>query len=85
MTAEEILNIYTNRWQIEVFFRQTKDKLAIDKYQIRKSLGIRRYLLLMSLTHFLCCNYADKLCSFEEGYDYFAKTTQKGIYPPVYL
>lgn len=77
LTTEEILNIYTNRWQIEVFFRQTKDKLAIDKYQIRKSLGIRRYWLLMSLTHFLCCNCTGKLCSFEEGYNYFAKQLKK--------
>ncbi len=33
------------RWSTEVFFRQAKQKLALDKYQIRASTGIRRFWL----------------------------------------
>ncbi|MDE6312695.1 MAG: hypothetical protein K2M46_03590 [Lachnospiraceae bacterium] len=33
-------------WQpVVVFFRQSKDKLAFDRYQVRSSKGIRRYWL----------------------------------------
>ena len=44
----EILKKYVERWPIEVFFRQSKNKLAFDQYQIRSSNGIQRYWLLMS-------------------------------------
>ena len=36
LTAQEILNIYAKRWNIEVFFRSCKQKLAFDKCQLRK-------------------------------------------------
>ena len=32
LSTEEILNIYVNRWEIEVFFRDFKTKLAFDRY-----------------------------------------------------
>ena len=47
LSTQEILNYYLERWTIEVFFRQAKQKLALDKYQIRSSRGIRRFWLLM--------------------------------------
>lgn len=39
---------------IELFFRQSKSKLALDKYQIRSQQGIQRYWLIMSLAYYLC-------------------------------
>ena len=41
LTTHEILSYYVCRWAIEVFFRQCKDKLALDSYQIRSAKGIR--------------------------------------------
>ena len=35
LSTDEILSYYVCRWPIEVFFRQCKDKLALDSYQIR--------------------------------------------------
>ena len=32
-----------SRWPVEVFFRTTKGKLALDKYQLRSATGIRRF------------------------------------------
>lgn len=55
LNVEEILAIYINRWSIEVFFRESKQKLGFDRYQIRSSQGIKCFWLLMSLSHFLCC------------------------------
>ncbi len=56
---------------MEVFFRQGKDKLAFERYQIRSSKGIKRYWLLMSLAHFLACTGGGKVMPFEEGYAFF--------------
>lgn len=68
LSTQEILDTYTKRWPIELFFRQSKSKLALDKYQIRSRQGIQRYWLIMSLVHYLCCMHSGKYCTFEEGY-----------------
>ena len=74
LSTEEILEQYVARWPIEVFFRQAKQKLAFDKYQIRSSTGISRYWLLMSLAHLMCCTGTGTLCHFEEGYQFFRES-----------
>lgn len=71
MTTQEILDTYTERWPIEAFFRQSKSKLGLDKYQIRSKQGIQRYWLIMSLVHYMCCIHSGKYCAFEKGYQYF--------------
>lgn len=71
LSVEQILRHYVVRWNIEVFFRDAKQKLAFDKYQIRSSTGIQRFWLIMSLAHFICCMGTDRTLSFEEGYAYF--------------
>lgn len=68
LSTQEILDLYLNRWEIEVFFRQSKQKLAFDKYQIRSTCGIRRFWILMSLAYYLCCMRAGKSCCFHEGF-----------------
>ena len=73
LSTQEILDTYSRRWPIELFFRQSKGKLALDKYQIRSRKGIRRYWLIMSLVHYLCCMHSEQYCTFEEGYRYFQK------------
>ena len=35
LSTQEILDMYVERWPVEVFFRQSKDKLAFEEYQIR--------------------------------------------------
>lgn len=68
LSTDEILTYYVCRWPIEVFFRQCKDKLALDSYQIRSAQGIQRFWLLMSLAHFMCVAGTGEFCSFENGY-----------------
>ena len=62
---------------MEVFFRQSKDKLSFDRYQIRSSEGIRRYWLLMSLAHLLACTGCGETMSFEDGYAYIYSHIQE--------
>ena len=77
LLTRKILDYYVIRWNIEVFFRHAKQKLAFDKYQIRSSTGIKRFWLLMSLAHFLCCVGTDRVLSFEEGYKHFQRELKK--------
>lgn len=73
LSTQEILDTYTKRWPIELFFRQSKQKLGLDKYQLRSKQGIQRYWLIMSLVHYLCCTCHGKYGTFEEGYLYLQK------------
>ena len=34
LSTDEIISYYVCRWPIEIFFRQCKDKLALDSYQM---------------------------------------------------
>ncbi len=76
--TQEIPDRYMCRWPIEVYFRQSKDRLAFSKYQIRSSKGIHRYWLIMSPAHFICCTEAkeDKMV-FEKGYKLLQKAVQE--------
>ena len=59
---------YVYRWSIEIFFRQCKDKMALDGYQLCSAQGIKRYWLLMSPAHFMCIAGTGEFCSFETRY-----------------
>ena len=80
LTANEILLYYICRWPIEIFFRQCKDKLALDRYQIRSAKGIQRYWLLMSLAHYICVMGTGKSCSFGNGYHQICDIIQQEKY-----
>ena len=77
LSTPEILSCYVCRWPIEVFFRQCKNRLALDTYQIRSSKGIQRYWLLMSMAHYICVTGTGKYQSFQEGYQLIRSTIQQ--------
>ena len=70
LSTREILGRYVERWPVEVFFRQSKGRLAFGKSQIRSSEEIRRYWLLMSLAHLIACTVGGEAMPFEDGYAY---------------
>lgn len=47
----KILHIYTLRWPIETFIRDCKRHLGLDGYQIRNTIGVKRYLIAIMLTY----------------------------------
>ncbi|GHV23970.1 transposase [Clostridia bacterium] len=55
LDTETILTYYAERWCIETFFQQEKNSLGFDKYQMRSIRGIKRFWLLTSLAHLMCC------------------------------
>lgn len=72
LSTEEILNSYIVRWNIEVFFRDSKSKLALDKYQIRSSKGIKRFWLISSLAYLLA-SLESETFDFSQGYSILMK------------
>lgn len=50
-TPEEVVRRYTLRWGIEVIFRELKDFLCFDQYQMRYIKGIERHWYLVFLAH----------------------------------
>ncbi|MDO4945738.1 MAG: transposase [Ruminococcus sp.] len=76
LSTEEILELYVHRWEIEVFFRTVKNKLAFDKYQIRSAVGVRRFWLLTSLAYLLACLESDTY-DFDDGYHRLSAVLQR--------
>ena len=68
LSTQEILDHYLVRWSIEVFFRQAKQSLALEQYQIRSSLGIRRFWVLMSTAHLISCIGTGRPVPFHIGF-----------------
>ncbi len=85
LSTQEILDLYLDRWSVEVFFRQAKQKLALDKYQIRTSTGIRRYWLLMSLAHYVCCLGTGAFVPFQVGLAAFQSALLRERITYIYL
>lgn len=54
LSTKQIFKHYLKRWPIETFFRETKQKLGFDKYQIHTIKGIKRYIYLLMLTYLYC-------------------------------
>lgn len=77
LSAQEVLDKYVGWWPVEVSFRQPKNKLAFDRYQICSSKGIRRYWLLMSMAHLIACTGYGETMSFEDGYAYIYNHIQE--------
>ena len=67
LSNEMILHLYVSRWEIEVYFRDCKTKLAVDRYQIRSAKGIRRFWLITSIAYNLAC-CESRTYSFSEGF-----------------
>jgi len=76
LSDEEILDLYVVRWEIEVYFRDCKMKLAVDKYQIRSANGIKHFWLIASLAYMIAC-FESKRYNFSEGYHLLSKTIRR--------
>ena len=73
LSTSEILGRYLERWSIEVFFRHAKQRLALNQYQIRSSLGIRRFWILMSTAHLACSLISAQPLPFQDCFDTMQK------------
>ncbi|MBR7083753.1 MAG: transposase [Oscillospiraceae bacterium] len=76
LSDTQILSLYVQRWEIEVFFRESKRRLAFDKYQIRSAKGIQRFWIIASLAHLLAC-CSSSTFHFSEGYKIIVSKIQE--------
>ncbi|MBP2657684.1 MAG: hypothetical protein H6Q69_716 [Firmicutes bacterium] len=51
LDTKTILKYYSQRWPIEIFFRQAKGNLGINQYQVRTISAIKRFWSLTALTY----------------------------------
>ncbi len=53
MKADKLLNVYARRWKIDSFYRDAKQNLGMDDYEMRKIEGVRRHLAMVLIAHTL--------------------------------
>jgi len=51
---EIILNTYSERWTIEIFFRDNKMQLELDRYQVRTTKAIKKFLTIIMVAYSYC-------------------------------
>jgi Transposase DDE domain len=82
LSTEEILKHYCCRWPIEVFIRQTKMVLGLNKYQVRKEVAFKRYWLMVMLSYvYIASQAAEKNYSFSSG----LKTARRNVFSDMLL
>lgn len=54
LPTQTTLEYYSQRWPIEVFFRQTKGNFGLNTYQVRPAQAIDRILALIALSYLYC-------------------------------
>ncbi len=84
LETSTILIYYTNRWPIEVFFKQEKGHLGFDKYQIRSIKGIQRLWILQSLVHLICTIGIHQAIKFSDGLNRIRNQTKTEIISWIY-
>ena len=67
LSTKTILEYYSKRWPIEIFFKQTKNNLGLNTYQVRSVKSIDRLLVLISLTYIYCSTQENANDSFSKG------------------
>lgn len=51
--ADKLLNVYAKRWKIDSFYRDAKQNLGMEDYEMRKIGGVRRHLAMVLIAHTL--------------------------------
>ncbi len=67
LETQTILDYYSKRWPVEIFFRQAKGNLGFNGYQVRSIRSIERLWTLLALTHLYCTMGLGKPLLFGDG------------------
>jgi len=54
MSGWQLLIYYTNRWPIEVYFRESNRRLGMKECQVHSFKGIKRYQYIVMLSYIFC-------------------------------
>ncbi len=67
LNTETISTYYSKRWPIEILFRQSKNNLGFDTYQVRSATAFVRLWALLAWTHLYCTTGLGQPCPFGDG------------------
>jgi Transposase DDE domain len=67
LDTETISTYYSKRWPIEIFFRQSKNNLGFDTYQVRSATAFTRLWALLAWTHLYCTTGLEQSCPLGDG------------------
>src|SRR5690606_38673890 len=54
VTLRDLLRVAFGRWSIESCFRQSKEELGLDHYEVRSWHAVHRHFYLTQLSHLFC-------------------------------
>jgi len=82
MNGWRLLNHYSNRWPIEVFFREANRRFGMKKCQVRSKKAILRYQYLVMLAYTFCgleargnsLRFSEQFSAFRKNIDSFKVT-----------
>lgn len=67
LTDEKILEYYSHRWAIEVFFRSLKCHMGLKGFMVRAAKALDRFLLILAIAHFFFSCGLGAVRNFCEG------------------
>jgi hypothetical protein len=84
LNTQNILEYYSKRWPIEIFFRESKNNLGLKGYQVRSYQAIDRLLLLIVLTYIYCTTAMDRYQRFNTGLKQVRQSVLRDQYEWIY-
>jgi hypothetical protein len=84
LETETMSAYYAKRWPIEIFFRQSKNNLGLDTYQVRSAKAFIRLWVLLAFTNLYCTTGLGQPHSFGDGLLLVRKQVQQDRFRAVY-
>ena len=69
ITLRLLLRVAFRRWSVESCFRQAKEELGLDHYEVRGWRGVHRHFYLTQLSHLFCARMRQKFDAVAPGGD----------------
>jgi SRSO17 transposase len=69
ITLRRLLRVAFGRWSVESCFRQAKEELGLDQYEVRGWRGLHRHFFLTQLSHLFCARMRQKFDARTPGSD----------------
>jgi len=80
LATQTILEYYSKRWPIETFFRQTKENIGLNQYQMRSITAIKGFWALATLTYSFCTIGTSMTTSLASGISSIHKQEKSNLY-----
>jgi SRSO17 transposase len=79
ITLRRLLRVAFQRWSVESCFRQAKEELGLDHYEVRGWRCLHRHFYLTQLSHLFCARMRQKFDNTTSGDDALAKLTTEQV------